>query len=133
MEDRSLIQKVSIRWNSPFEMLKRFYNLSHPITTVLARVNKANFIMCEKELQVIPNLVLILELSIEITKVMSQESVPTISLIVLYVLGVIEAIKKISERKLTTDVGKAFAQCLFSQTKRCSLYYETWFQFRRNV
>lgn len=124
-ENRSLIQEVSTRWNSAFAMLERYYELTDAITIVLAKVGKANFLLTEEEQEVIPDLIAVLEPFMEITKVMSQESVPTISLIVPYVSSLLETIEEMMEKKLETEAGKSFAMCLNSQTKRRLLHYET--------
>lgn len=121
--ERCLVQEVLTRWNSAYAMLERYHKLSDAICVVLVKAGKAEFVLRQEELDIIPDILSCLAPFLEITKVMSQETVPTISLIVPYVTSLIQEMTNM-QLTLTTAIGRSFSSCLLSQSRKRLLRYE---------
>lgn len=66
-------------------MLKRLYELFDPVLIVLISAKKSDFILSNKEVQIISDIVNSLKLFFEFTKVLSSKTQPTVCLTVPYV------------------------------------------------
>ena len=119
--ESSLIQEVSTRWNSAYAMLERYYKLADAVCVVLVKAGRAELVLRNEELEIIPDILQCLQPFLEITKVVGQEHEPTISLIVPYITSLI---KELSVMKVKTPIGRSFAACLLAQTKQRLLTYE---------
>ena len=116
--ERTLIQEVSTRWNSAYNMLERYESLADPICVVLAKAGRAELILNNKELLITPDIVKSLKPFMEVTKVMSQENVLTLSLIVPLVTTLIQ---NLGNMDMKTTSGQKF---LRKQTEKQLLPYE---------
>lgn len=102
-----LIQEVSTRWNSTFYMMKRILQLSDVLALVCRKLDQAPDYLTASEEEAAKEVINILEIFEEATKLVSADQYPTSSLVIPLICGLFEKLNAI-EISLTTDIGKMF-------------------------
>ncbi|CAG5000632.1 unnamed protein product [Parnassius apollo] len=119
-----LIQEVSTRWNSTFYMMKRILQLSDILALVCRKLDQAPDYLTASEEEAGREVINILEIFEEATKLVSADQYPTSSLVIPLICGLFEKLNTI-EICLTTDIGKMFHSSVRRNISSRLLAYET--------
>ncbi|CAK1595704.1 unnamed protein product [Parnassius mnemosyne] len=119
-----LIQEVSTRWNSKFYMVSRILQLSNVLALVCRKLIQAPDYLTACEEKVGKEIIKILEIFEQATKLVSADTYPTSSLIIPVICGLYENLTTI-ENTLETDIGKMFCSSVRRNTSNRLLVYET--------
>lgn len=119
-----LIQHVKTRWNSTFYMLKRLLRLSDELAVVCRKLVQAPDFLSACEENIAKEVVNVLEIFDEATKLVSADQYPTSSLIIPVICGLYENLNTI-EISLDTDIGKMFCSAVKRHMSTRLLIYES--------
>lgn len=119
-----LVQEVSTRWNSIFYMMSRILQLSDILALVCRKLIQAPDYLTASEEIVGNEIIRILEIFEQATKLVSADSYPTSSLIIPVICGLYENLTTI-ENTLVTDIGKMFCSSIRRNMSNRLLIYET--------
>lgn len=119
-----MIQEVSTRWNSTFYMVSRILQLSDVLALVCRKVIQAPDYLTASEEKVGKEIIKILEIFEQATKLVSADTYPTSSLIIPVICGLYENLTTI-ENSLETDIGKLFCSSVRRNMSSRLLVYET--------
>lgn len=116
-----LIQEVSTRWNSVFYMLERILKLANCLAIVTRKFRQAPpFITLEEE-EAIKDVISILSIFEEATKLISGELYPTSSLVIPIICGFYENLNKL---EVSSEIGRVFFIKIKENMNRRLLSYE---------
>ncbi|CAK1592527.1 unnamed protein product [Parnassius mnemosyne] len=115
-----LIQEVSTRWNSKFYMVSRVLQLSDVLALVCRKLIQAPDYLSACEEKVGKEIIKILEIFEQATKLVSADTYPTSSLIIPVICGLYENLTT-----LGTDIGKMFCSSVRRNMSSRLLVYET--------
>lgn len=117
-----MLQEVSTRWNSTFYMMKRILQLSDVLALVCRKLVQAPDYLTASEEEAVKEVINILEIFEEATKLVSADQYPTSSLVIPIICGLFE---KLNAVEISTDVGKMFHSSVRRNISSRLLAYET--------
>lgn len=123
-EPLKLIQDVATRWNSIYHMLNRILLLSDSLAMVTRRLSQAPPFLTADEEEIVKELVKILNIFEQATKLLSGESYPTSSLVIPVICGLYDTLNTLSPC-ITTTIGKIFYHKVKESMNTRLLGYET--------
>lgn len=124
VEPLQLIQEVSTRWNSLYYMMKRILKLIDSLTIVQRKLPQAPEIITPDEEKTLRDIVLLLDVFEQATKMISGEQYPTSSLIIPIIYGLYDNVRILGSR-IATTVGEKFLQNLKRFMNERLLTYES--------
>lgn len=101
-----LIQEVSTRWNSTFYMMKRILQLSDILALVCRKLDQAPDYLTASEEEAAKEVINILEIFEEATKLVSADQYPTSSLVIPLICGLFEKLnyRNFADNRYRQDV-----------------------------
>lgn len=118
-----LIQEVATRWNSVFHMLNRILLLSDSLAIVTRKLSQAPPYLTTDEEKIIQEVVKILNIFEQATKLISAESYPTSSLVIPVICGLYDNINTLRPY-VTTTIGIKFYEKVKESMNTRLLGYE---------
>ncbi|CAG4986644.1 unnamed protein product [Parnassius apollo] len=106
-----LIQDITTCWNSKFHMMTRILKLSDELALVCRKVNHSPEFFNSSEEKIVKDVVNVLGIFEDATKLVSGDQYPTSYLVILVICGLFENLNTI-EISLETDVGKMFCSAV---------------------
>ncbi|XP_057671178.1 uncharacterized protein LOC130902911 [Diorhabda carinulata] len=117
-----LIQEVTTRWNSCFQMIKRILLTSNALNSTLLKLKNAPTPLTADDIEILKDLEKCLSIFDDATEKISGSKYVTVSLIIPISFGIYNFL---NTANISTDLGKLFCQGLIESTRNRLFPYES--------
>ncbi|XP_056637686.1 E3 SUMO-protein ligase ZBED1-like [Diorhabda sublineata] len=117
-----LIQEVTTRWNSCFQMIKRILSTSNALNSTLLKLKNAPTPLTADDIEILKDLEKCLSVFDDATEKISGSKYVLVSLIIPISFGIYNFL---NTANISTDLGKLFCQGLIESTRNRLFPYES--------